>query len=222
MAVGCPHHVTQRGNQRRDVFLNDQLRQVYLDLLAEHSKINHLRIQAYCLMTNHLHVVAVPEQEHSLATTFRNTHGRFAQFWNTMTGRVGHMWQNRYYSCPLEAEESWRAIRYVELNAVRAGIAGEGTEYRWSSARAHTGMLTLPWLDQADWPWSTGEWGAVLAEASEQDCVAIRKATYSGRPWGSREFVLQLERQLGRRLAPAKGGRPRKASSVSLEQAALW
>jgi len=68
VAVGIPHHITQRGNQRRDVFLNDELRQVYLDLLAEHSEKNGLRIQAYCIMTNHLHIVAIPERERSLAS----------------------------------------------------------------------------------------------------------------------------------------------------------
>jgi len=71
------------------VFLNDELRQVYLDLLAEHSERNGLRVQAYCIMTNHLHIVAIPERERSLASTFRNVLGRFAQFWNTAARKGG-------------------------------------------------------------------------------------------------------------------------------------
>jgi REP element-mobilizing transposase RayT len=100
VAVGVPHHVTQRGNARQDVFLNDDLCCAYLELLAEHAQRNRLRILAYCLMTNHVHPVVVPETERSLANTFRHAHSRFAQYWNTGFHRNGHMWQNRLLLLP--------------------------------------------------------------------------------------------------------------------------
>lgn len=93
VAVGAAHHITQRGNARQDVFLNDAVQRVYLQLIAEHASQNHLRILAYCLMTNHVHLVAVPESDRALANTFRHAHARFAQFWNTAFHRNGHLWQ---------------------------------------------------------------------------------------------------------------------------------
>ena len=91
VAVGLPHHITQRGKGRRDVFVNDDLKHIYLDLLREQAANYRLRILGYCLMTNHLHLVAIPEAEHSMAGTLRHAHGRFAQYWNTARGGVGHM-----------------------------------------------------------------------------------------------------------------------------------
>jgi len=100
--VGLPHHITQRGNARQDVYTSDPLRRTYLQLLSEHASANHLRVLAYCLMTNHVHIVAIPEEAGSMANTFRHAHGRFSQYWNTERKRTGHLWQNRYYSCPVE------------------------------------------------------------------------------------------------------------------------
>ncbi|MBZ5596625.1 MAG: transposase [Acidobacteriia bacterium] len=77
VAVGLPHHITQRGNARQDVFTTDALRRAYLELLSEHAAGNRLRLLAYCLMTNHVHIVAVPEADSSMANTFRHAHGRF-------------------------------------------------------------------------------------------------------------------------------------------------
>jgi putative transposase len=224
VAVGVPHHVTQRGNGRQDVFVNDGVRRVYLDLLAEHAGKNQLGVVAYCLMTNHVHLVVVPESERSLANTFRHAHGRFSQFWNTAFHGSGHLWQNRFYSCPVEAAAEWRVIRYIEQNPVRAGLVEAATEYAWSSARAHAGLESPAWLDSEWWSrrWTAREWAKALREADEE-AVAIRLATYSGLPYGSEMFVRALERELGRRLERRKGGRPRKpreeTAQVTLREA---
>ena len=211
VVVGAPHHITQRGNDRQDVFVSDGLRRVYLELLAEHAARNSLRIMAYCLMTNHVHLLAVPESERSLANTFRHAHARFSQYWNTEFHRSGHLWQNRYYSCPVEETAAWHVIRYVEQNPVRAGIVEQAGAYAWSSARAHVGLEGSPVLDGEWWNerWSGEAWAAVLEEADEE-AAGIRLATYSGRPYGSGDFVRALERELGWRLERRKGGRPRK------------
>ena len=124
VAVGLPHHITQRGNARQDVFTTDSIRHAYLKLLSEHAAGNGLRLLAYCLMTNHVHVVAVPTNASSMANTLRHAHGRFSQAWNTLENRTGHVWQNRYYSCPVEEMEVGRVLAYVENNPVRAGIVG--------------------------------------------------------------------------------------------------
>ncbi len=214
VAVGLPHHVTQRGNGRRDVFLTDALRRIYLDLLHQHASHYRLRILAYCLMTNHVHLVVLPETSQSMAGTLRHAHARFAQLWNTERGSVGHMWQNRYYSCPLQAPRVWNVIRYVELNPVRAGMVSAAQDYPWSSAAAH-GSGVDPWgvLDMDWWrrEWTEGDWMAALGVDPETAAVdAIRRATYTGRPLGDSEFIATLERDLGRKLEARRGGRPRK------------
>jgi putative transposase len=221
VAVGLPHHITQRGNGRRDVFVNGDLKHIYLDLLREQAANYRLRILGYCLMTNHLHLVAIPEAEHSMAGTLRHAHGRFAQYWNTARGGVGHMWQNRYYSCPLEATRVWAVLRYVELNPVRGGMVAEALQYRWSSAAAHaSGFDTSGVLDMNWWrgEWTKGDWKAALqADTESTGADAIRRATYGGRPLGDTDFVASLERRLGRTLAARPGGRPKKVVEIQTQ-----
>ncbi len=219
VAVDVPHHITQRGNARQHIFVNDAIRHAYLRLLRQHARVNHLRILAYCLMTNHVHIVAVPEHDASLASTFRHAHARFAQFWNTQFHRDGHLWQNRYYSCPVEYAALWRVIAYVERNPLRARIVSWAGDYPWSSAPAHlggqdpTGLLDLAWWSQC---WEPADWQSILDEPSPEspaagdEIPAIRRATYTGRPFGSAAFIEEVGRRLGRRLDRQKGGRPRK------------
>ena len=102
VAVGVPHHITQRGVDRHVIFTSDQARNVYLALLKEHAKHHGLSILGYCLMTNHVHLLAIPEHPDSMAATFRYAHGRFAHYVNAGQCRSGHFWQNRFYSCPIE------------------------------------------------------------------------------------------------------------------------
>jgi len=225
VAVGVPHHITQRGNARQDIFVNDSVRRAYLRLLRQHARVNRLRVLAYCLMTNHAHIVAVPEHDASLANTFRHAHARFAQYWNTLFSRDGfhrdgHLWQNRYYSCPVEDAALWRVIAYVERNPLRARLVRRAGEYLWSSAPAHVsghdpaGLLDMAWWAEC---WEPAEWRAILAEGAPEEAgageeiLAIRRATYTGRPYGSDAFIEELGRRLGRRLDRQKGGRPRKS-----------
>ena len=217
VAVGLPHHITQRGNGRRDIFLTDDLRQTYLDLLRRESAHYELRILAYCLMTNHLHLVAIPGSEQSMSGALRHAHGRFAQYWNTRVQTVGHMWQNRYFSCPMQPARVWSVIRYVELNPVRAGMVRNAADYRWSSAAAHAGGVDDSGVLDMEWwrrEWALDGWNQVLrADAQESGGDTIRRATYTGRPIGDIHFVADLEIQLGRELAPKAGGHPRKTGT---------
>ncbi len=147
-----------------------------------------------------------------MAQTLRYTHGRFAQYWNTELSGSGHMWQNRYYSCPLEPPRVWAVARYVEMNPVRAGMVRKAADYRWSSAAAHiigvdaSGLLDLAWWGKQ---WDQGNWAEALVETAG-GTDEIRRATSAGRPFGSVEFIQGLEEALGRRLAARGVGRPRK------------
>ena len=222
VAVGAPHHVTQRGNARQDVFLDNTICRIYLELLAQHATRNGLHVLAYCLMTNHVHLVALPETPASLANTFRHTHARFAQYWNTHFQRTGHLWQNRFYSCPIEESQVWRVVRYVEQNPVRAGMTDTAAAYPWSSAPAHVGVAVSSLLDGEWWSkrWTAESWAEVMRDASD-DAAAIRLATFTGRPYGSGAFVHDLGTKLGRQLERRKGGRPRKEVDGTT-QMPLW
>jgi putative transposase len=190
--------VTQRGTDRQRVFFSRRDREVYLKLLCLNGEQAGLRILAYCLMLNHIHLVCVPEEEEPLAVCMRRTHGRYAQYINARKQRSGHLWQNRFFSCPLDEGHLWTALRYVELNPVRAGVVRSAGEYADSSARAHLGMGTaMKALDMEFWRVSgaAGNW-AVSRESvqNEEDPRKLRRATYAGSPLGDDEFVKRWRR----------------------------
>ena len=93
---GVAHQVTQRGINRQDVFFVDDDRRVYLGLLREQADTFGLRVQAYCLMTNHVHLVAVPATEAALAKAVGRTHFYYTPCLNRLHRRTGHLWQNRF------------------------------------------------------------------------------------------------------------------------------
>ena len=222
---GVPHHVTQRGNNRQPVFDSPDDRRRYLELLGRHAERCGARLLAYCLMTNHVHLIAVPDRETSLTQALGRTHSEYALALNRAQGRSGHIWQNRYFSCALSASHLWSAVRYVELNPVRAGLATAAWEWPWSSARAHTaadavdGVLCCHWIEYFG-RWDHGEWREILAAAlPEGECAALRRATATGEPLGPREFLTNLERQAGRRLRVGERGRPRKTVESAEDRA---
>lgn len=209
---GVPHHVTQRGNNRQDVFFVDDDRALYLKILTEESQRHGLAILGYCLMTNHTHLVAVPQQADSLARALGRTHWRYTQAVNRLHGRSGHLWQNRFHSAALDVDHTLNALLYVERNPIRAGLCRAATRYTWSSATAHvkgedkTGVLDLKWFarhfDGKEW---RDKLAAGLPEAEE---IAIRTQTNRGRPLASDKWIAKLETKLGRRLRPQPVGRP--------------
>ncbi len=146
VAVDVPHHVTQRGNARQVILDNDTDRTTYLELLVQHCELYQLSLLGYCLMSNHVHLIAVPRTARALAQTLKHTHGRYAVYWNARQSSSGHVWQGRFYSCPLGNSHLWAALRYVELNPVRAGIVEIASQWKWSSAAAHCGATPPAWL----------------------------------------------------------------------------
>jgi len=236
---GCPHHITQRGNNRQDVFFVDGDRVRYLEILAEQSERFGLTVDGYCLMTNHVHLVATPAGPESLAKAVGRTHWLYTQYVNRLHGRCGHLWQNRFYSCTLDETHFWSAMVYVERNPVRAKRVRRAWEYPWSSAAAHCGVAPprakagtgtssacglrasqSPFsppaglLDLAAWANMLppdGTWRDSLAEPTDEALAAkLRLWTHRGRPLGSDRFVAKLERLVGRRLRPLPVGRPKK------------
>lgn len=212
VVANVPHHVTQRGNARRFLLDCDTDRKVYLELLREDAERCRVAVLGYCLMSNHVHLILVPGKAEALARALKRTHGRYAGYWNTLYGSSGHVWQGRYYSCPLDHDHLWRALRYTELNPVRAGLVAEARSWMWSSAAFHCGEQPTDGLIQLDpWRrcWSGKSWSQYLqAGENESEQTALRRCTFSGRPLGSAEFVGRLEQTTGRRLALRKPATP--------------
>jgi putative transposase len=190
----------------------DDDRRVYLELLGAQAARYGFRIDGYCLMTNHVHVVGAPMREESLARVMGRTHFLYSQYVNKLHGRSGHLWQNRFYSCAMDEAHAHSALCYVELNPVRAGMVKEAWEYAWSSAAAHCGEgQGNPLLNAARWREETSgaDWREILKEtALDREVVeTIRRSTHTGRPLGSDRFLSKVERLLGRRVRPLPVGR---------------
>ena len=216
---GCPHHVTHRGNLRCDIFLEHEDRILYKSLLGQCARQFGLEIWAFCAMTNHIHLIAVPRDRDSLGLALGRAHQRYASVVNARHLWTGHLWANRYFSTPLDHDHLWTAVKYVELNPVRAGIVKRAEEYVYSSAACHSGLCAEPLLSAGrPFPGRARNWTQYLADGlTEEEEFALRTATYTGRPCGSSDFVAQLEAQTGGLLAPRKRGRKPKEVAQEAE-----
>ncbi len=212
-AEGYPHHITQRGNNKETVFFDDEDRRFYLDALKRYRNKYAIRILAYCLMGNHIHILAVPERETSFARGIGGTNLLYTQYINRKYKRSGRLWQNRFFSTIVEEETYlWAISRYIELNPLRAGLVKKAEDYPWSSARAH--VLGIKddvlsgdnWLDEEE----LRSYREFLRQEDEEINASIRRATSTGRPFGSEGFIKKLENMLGRDISPKKGGRPKR------------
>ena len=213
------HHVTQRGNARQVIFASDADRIAYLELLRDYSQLSGLGLLGFCLMSNHVHLIAVPHTDSALSQSLKQAHGRYAAYWNARQSSSGHVWQGRFYSCPLDESHLWMALRYVELNPVRAGMVKNPEQWEWSSAAAHCGLASPDtMLEMEPWRgrWTAAEWHDFLSQGEAAgDLGVLRHSTHTGRPLGSKEFVVGLEKLMLRPLLARKGGRPRKGASDS-------
>lgn len=204
--------MTQRGNFKQETFLTEEDREQYIEWLALYARQFGTQLWAWCLMTNHVHFVAVPEREDSLAQTFNRTHQRYSLHLNKRLKRCGHLWQGRFFSCPLDEGHAYLAVRYVERNPLRAGLVVEPEEYVWGSARGHVYRCPDPLVTPGNpFERSIPDWKAYLSEGeSDEWRAALKRATLTGRPMGSDRFVERLEATAGRRLRALPRGRPKK------------
>lgn len=212
---GVPFHVTQRGNRRGSVFFDDYDRQSYLDSLTSYSERHDLAVLAYCLMTNHVHLIVVPASRSSLERALRPLHMRHAQRINLRRGWSGHLWQGRYFAAALDERYLWAAIRYVERNPVAAKQVARSEDYPWSSAAAHCGLRFDPVLCRLPY-WSQrfrgiGDWSAWLSRPEDpEERSVLRRNTSKGLPCGSPQFVERLGKAIGRPLECRPRGRPQR------------
>lgn len=206
IATGLPHHVTQRGNRRLQTFFCDDDYREYVSLMAEWCNKCGVEIWAWCLMPNHVHLIAVPSADDSLARAIGEAHRRYTRRINFREQWRGHLWQERFASFPMDENYLLAAARYVEMNPVAAGLVALPEEYPWSSARAHLVgeddqlVKVAPLLGMVD------NWRELLSLSEDEEISLFRRHERSGRPMGNDAFVERLEAGLDRMLRPLKRG----------------
>jgi putative transposase len=207
VAPGIPHHVTQRGNRRQQVFFGDDDYLAYRTLLAQSCRDAGVAVWAYCLMPNHVHMILVPSDPDGLRAALGDAHRRYSREVNFREGWRGYLWQGRFASFPMDEPYALTCARYIELNPVRAGLVRRARDWRWSSARAHLSgkdddvASVRPLLDLAP------KWTDLLGEGLEDaEREALRACERTGRPLGSPKFIARLEKRLHRPLLRRKPG----------------
>jgi len=211
---GIPHHVTQRGVRRNDVFFCKDDYELYIRLLSEFCHKSGTEIWAYCLMTNHIHLVMVPSTEDGLRASLGEAHRRYTLHINQREQCRGHLWQERFHSFPMDDHYLLSAVRYVELNPVHANMVSRPEDYMWSSARAHLAERDNQLVKVAPMLERMANWQAFL-ESDLEDATkdALRMHTKTGRPLGDDSFVDMLELKLDKILRPLKQGQKRVKSN---------
>jgi putative transposase len=203
---GMPHHIIQRGNRRQKVFFKDEDKKIYLEIL----KVQCLRfgvvIWSYCLMDNHVHFVAVPEDKESLGRAFGQTHRHYTRMINFREGWRGYLWQGRFLSYVLDQDYLYAAVRYIETNPIKAAIVAKAEDYPWSSAKARVLKLKDDLLSDFFLLEEIKDWSSYLASINEKETKLFESRLSSGKPLGSEEFIRKLEQLTGRIVRKIKPG----------------
>lgn len=220
---GVAHHVVQRGHNRQVVFAADEDFQFYLENLAELKGELGVRLYAYCLMTNHVHLLLMPAQTGSLGLLLKALAARQTRYVNRLEGCSGTLWEGRYKSSPVATERYLlECSRYIELNPLRAEIVGCPEHYHWSSFGGKAGLWEDPRLDLGPCYLAMGEteqqrqsrYAAFVSQGVRpSELVLIREALQRGQLTGTERFVDEIDRKLGLRggeARPRASGKERK------------
>ena len=204
---GYPHHVTQRGVRRQRTFFDRRDYLAYLRLVKKGLGEAGIQIWAYCLMPNHIHAVVVPDAEECLSGFFAPLHRRYARRTNQRYEWRGHLWQERFYSVVMEEAHALAAMRYVELNPVRARLCESPVDWPWSSAKGNLGLEFDPIIDRSKTKNIISNWREYLGETeAAEELNDLRRQTLSGRPDVNVQFIRNLEALTGRRIRKKRPG----------------
>ncbi len=209
---GLPHHIVNRGNRRQAVFFEETDYQYFLEMLGLFSKIYEVRIISYCLMTNHVHIIAIPSDEHSMTQMMEDTQRSYTRMINFRYGWRGYLWQGRYFSCPMNEIYAARTARYIELNPVKAKMVEDFSQYPYSSAMFHLGQAKDLVIKESYFDFTPKQWKDFVEEgvnAQDDEISFIEEKTRTGRPMGDDSFIDKLEVLTARILKPLKRG-PKK------------
>ncbi|OGP92340.1 MAG: hypothetical protein A2156_14750 [Deltaproteobacteria bacterium RBG_16_48_10] len=213
VAVGYPHHIVQRGNNREKVFFNPGDYEKYLSFLRKYSEEKESATLAYCVMPNHVHLLVIPSQDESLAKMMQCITLCYTQYYNREKARTGRLWECRYHSTVIDGDRYlWTVSKYIENNPVRAGIVKKPEDYPYSSAKTHllggnNPLLNKPLFDRSE----LNEYKRFMRlEEDEKIQEEIRRQIRLGKPLGNGGFLENLSERLGCSLSFRPKGRPRR------------
>ena len=204
---GLPYHVTQRGVRRTDVFFEDEDREYYLRQLVKFSRISKVDVIAYCLMTNHVHLIVTPDPSSNLSRAIAETHRRYTRMINFRENWRGYLWQGRFASFPMDKSYLLKAAAYVELNPVKANLVSLPEEYRRSSIHAHLkGEDPFGIVNPRKLLDICGDWEVYLQQTKADSDADFIRCSRTGRPLGDDGFIEKAEQLLNRNLKKKKPG----------------
>ncbi len=204
---GLPHHITQRGNGRQQIFFDDADYITFRDLLAASFKEARVSCWAYCLMPNHIHAILVPKNQDGLRAALAPVHRRYAGLINARRKKTGHFWQGRYGAAVMDESHLAAAFHYIMRNPVEADLCNTPAKYKWSSAAAYLKGVDDGLTETAPMLARLPDMKSFLTyEAPNFDELLVRDDETIGRPRGDAKFIRSLERKTGRSLMPEKRG----------------
>ncbi len=205
------HHITQRGNRGEHIFFEKSDYQTYLDMLTEQCTRFDVALLGYCLLPNQIHLIAVPEKTELMARAIGETHRLYTVFINHKKDWCGHLFQDRFFSYPMDEQNSLRAARFIETLPVTAGIAPRPENYLWSSAKSRIKVTDNSILRPFRSFHTIHNWADYLARPMDTDELkTIQLHLQTGRPRGSDLFLDNIEAKIGRPVRPQKRGRKPK------------
>jgi putative transposase len=216
MLPGVAVHAIQRGNNRAACFLNHQDREFYLFHLARFLPRAACQLHAYCLMTNHVHLLLTAERADSCAMLMKSIGQLYSQYFNKAYERCGNLWEGRFKSSLVQSEVYVLACyRYIELNPVRAGLTKRADEYVWSSyrsnAKGEASSLLMPHDEYLRLGRCAAERQAAYRDlfglVQPNELEEIRNATNSGYVLGTASFRTRMAHAIGRRVDKGLPGR---------------
>ena len=204
-----PHHITQRGVRSMNIFFKHEDYEYYKELLFTQCKLHDLKIISYCLMTNHVHIIAIPRNKDSLSKAIGETHRLYTRKINFEQKVKGHLFQERFYSTPLDEEHFLYALRYVEQNPVKAFMVKYPWDYEYSSAKYRLNLVKedklLSNYESID---NIVNYKEFLQETTQTKF--IEEKTRTGKPCGNEDFYDKIKLLTGIDYKNKKAGRPKK------------
>ncbi|UVK98433.1 transposase [Pseudomonas sp. B21-048] len=215
-----PHHVVQRGHNKQVVFAHPEDFERYLADLQELKTALGVKVYAFCLMTNHVHLLLAPgDNAAGLGQLMKSLAGRTTRYRNKLEGRSGTLWESRYKSSLVQTDTYLLACsRYIELNPVRAQMVEHAQDYPWSSLHfRHNEKIESRWLDEdpcfhklgTTYPERLARYNAFVDQATQpSELRLIRDALQRGQLTGNSRFTDEIERITGVRVSQRARGRP--------------
>ena len=218
--AGHPQHIIQRGNNRQPCFAISDDYSSYAHWLKEYAAEFEVDIHAWVFMTNHTHLLATPQTDESISLMMQSLGRRYVRYFNRSYGRTGTLWDGRFKSCLVQAEDYLLEVyRYIELNPVRANMVTDPAEYHWSSYHCNALGAQSSFCKSHDVYMRLGTdtekrkqaYKALFEKSQSRATVkSIRDAVQKDLALGSDRFKREIEALYGRRVSQDKAGRPIK------------